>query len=92
MVPTKPLVAYSRPNVRVDTTAAVTVRDVGFVSPEPLVIATVYVPAGSVIVNVPVDPTPEANVTGVLVIVPPDGVTVTVTVTGEANDPLAAMV
>lgn len=39
----------------------------------------------------PVDAGPEARVTGLLVTVPPVGVTVTVTCTDDASDPLAAI-
>lgn len=75
------------------TAVATTVSDDGFVRLLPFVIATVYVAAdGAVYVNVPVDPTPAASVTGVLVIVPPVGVTVTVTVTEDASEPFVPIV
>ena len=88
-----PLIPAGNKKFKVDTSVATILNGEGLVSPLPLVIETENVPAAAAVYwNVPVEPTPADSVTGVLVIVPPDGVTLTVTLTGEANDPFVPIV
>lgn len=88
-----PLIPAGNKKFRVLTSVATILSGDGFVSPLPLVIETENVPAAAAVYwNVPVEPTPAASATGVLVTVPPEGVTFTVTLTDDASEPFVPIV